>query len=52
MIYALAAAPGCLFAGLRDGRIYLSQNGGDQWRRLAVTGDPLLHVHALACAAA
>lgn len=32
--YALAAGPGGLFAGLRDGRIYRSEVRGDRWELL------------------
>ena len=51
MIYALATAPGHLFAGLRDGRLYVSRDGGDSWEGLALTGEALSHIHALACTA-
>jgi hypothetical protein len=51
MVYALAAVPGSLFAGLRDGRLYLSEDGGEAWQPLAVSGDPVPAIHALACAA-
>jgi photosystem II stability/assembly factor-like uncharacterized protein len=49
MPYALAATPGRLFAGLADGGIYVSADGGDSWRALALTGDRLPSITALAC---
>ncbi len=48
MPYALLALPGRLLAGLADGRLYLSEDGGDTWRELAVTGDRLTRIVALA----
>jgi photosystem II stability/assembly factor-like uncharacterized protein len=48
MPYALAVGNGDLFAGYRDGRIDVSSDGGDSWRRLALSGDPLAAVRALA----
>jgi photosystem II stability/assembly factor-like uncharacterized protein len=50
MPYALVAAGGRLFAGLRDGRIYASANRGDSWEPLRLSGDPLTRLHALAWA--
>ncbi|MBS3651015.1 hypothetical protein KEU06_20605 [Pseudaminobacter sp. 19-2017] len=47
---ALAAARGQLFAGFDDGRIYASQDGGDDWNALAMHGDHLSRVEALAAA--
>ncbi len=48
MPYALAfAREGRLFAALSNGRIL----GGDDWRPLELTGDPLARLHALAAAA-
>jgi hypothetical protein len=39
--YALAAGPGALFAGLRDGRIYRSEDRGDHWESFDMdTGRP------------
>src|ERR671934_136676 len=49
MPYALAMAPGELYAGLADGRLYRSRDGGDSWQQLALRGDPLPCVLALAC---
>ena len=51
MPYALACVPGWLFAGLGDGRIYVSRDGGDTWRAMGLRGDRLAHVRALACTA-
>ena len=48
MPYALLAAPGRLVAGLADGRLYASEDAGDTWRELAVDGDPIDSVVALA----
>jgi photosystem II stability/assembly factor-like uncharacterized protein len=48
MPYALAIADGSLFAGLRDGRIYRSEDRGDSWRPLALQGDGLGAILALA----
>jgi len=47
MPYALLALPGALFAGLRDGRIYVSRDGGDTWATLPVRGDSLAGLLAL-----
>jgi hypothetical protein len=51
MPYALAVAPGEFYAGLADGRIYHSRDGGESWQQLALHGDPLPCVLALACVA-
>lgn len=48
MVYALSTAAGVLFAGLADGRLFVSADGGDTWRPLAVEGDHLEHITALA----
>jgi hypothetical protein len=37
--YALAMNSGSLFAGLRDGRIYQSEDRGDHWSPLSIHGD-------------
>jgi photosystem II stability/assembly factor-like uncharacterized protein len=47
MIYALATAAGHLFAGLKDGRIFVSQDRGDSWQPLALAGDRLLAIKAM-----
>ena len=47
MVYALAALPGRLFAGLINGEIYSSDDLGDSWNRLQVNGDPLPGITAL-----
>jgi hypothetical protein len=46
--YALAAGPGWLFAGLGDGRVYASRDGGDTFEQLRLRGDSLPRVVALA----
>lgn len=47
--YALAIAPSHLFAGLGDGRIYMSRDGGDSWQQLRLTGEKLPAVRGMAC---
>jgi photosystem II stability/assembly factor-like uncharacterized protein len=48
MPYALAASPGRLYAGLADGAVWESRDRGDTWQRLALEGDELDELHALA----
>jgi photosystem II stability/assembly factor-like uncharacterized protein len=48
MPYALAAAGGVLVAGLADGTLLASDDGGDSWRRPDVTGDPMRAITAIA----
>jgi photosystem II stability/assembly factor-like uncharacterized protein len=48
MPYALLALDGRLVAGLADGRIFMSADGGDSWSQAPVGGDPLPSVVALA----
>jgi photosystem II stability/assembly factor-like uncharacterized protein len=48
MVYVLLSTPEGLFAGLGDGRIYLSRDSGDSWRPLALQGDKLSSVRAMA----
>jgi photosystem II stability/assembly factor-like uncharacterized protein len=48
MPYALLALDGRLFAGLADGRIWESVDRGDTWEPLALHGDSLPALHALA----
>ena len=50
MPYALVAADGPVFAGLADGRLWQSADRGDTWHALALRGDPLRSLHALAFA--
>jgi photosystem II stability/assembly factor-like uncharacterized protein len=50
MPYALVAADGRLFAGLADGQIWESGDRGDSWHELAVDGDAVTELHALAYA--
>ena len=40
MPYALAAWNGTLVAGLRDGRLFESRDGGDAWRQLDLPALP------------
>ena len=47
MVYALAIAEGRLFAGLIDGELYESRDGGDAWRPLEVEGDRPERITAL-----
>src|SRR5690348_16176417 len=46
--YALVSVPGHLFAGLNDGRIYVSHDQGDNWQSLTLTGESLPSILALA----
>jgi photosystem II stability/assembly factor-like uncharacterized protein len=48
MPYALAATPEGLYAGLSDGRIYVSPDGGDSWEQPTLLGDPVERIDALA----
>jgi photosystem II stability/assembly factor-like uncharacterized protein len=48
MPYALVAGDGRLFAGLADGQLWESRNGGDAWSACALRGDGLTALHALA----
>jgi photosystem II stability/assembly factor-like uncharacterized protein len=48
MPYALAAARGCLFAGLADGQLWRSDDRGDTWSRCVVRGDAPRAIHDLA----
>jgi photosystem II stability/assembly factor-like uncharacterized protein len=50
MPYAVVAADGRLFAGLADGQIWESRDGGDHWRACNVRGDAPTELHALAFA--
>jgi hypothetical protein len=50
MPYALAMSGGALYAGLADGRIYVSEDRGDRWRVLELTGERLPSILALAIA--
>jgi photosystem II stability/assembly factor-like uncharacterized protein len=52
MPYALCAADGSLFAGLADGHLYRSDDGGDVWRELELEGGPVGALLALAPVAA
>lgn len=45
--YALAMNSSSLFAGLRDGRIYQSEDRGEHWSQLAIHGDVPSRVVAL-----
>jgi hypothetical protein len=46
--YALVSIPGHLFAGLSDGRIYVSHDLGDSWQALTLTGEYLPSILAMA----
>jgi hypothetical protein len=48
MPYSLTTAAGTLFAGLADGEIWRSDDRGESWRALALEGDSLERVLALA----
>src|SRR6266704_1019723 len=45
--YALVSVPGHLFAGLNDGRIYVSHDLGDSWQSLTLTGESLPSILAI-----
>ena len=48
MPYALAIVERTLYAGLRDGRIYASDDAGDHWRELTLQGDSVHSITAMA----
>ena len=48
MPYALVAAGDELFAGLSDGRVYASADRGESWEQLALSGDSVRRITALA----
>jgi photosystem II stability/assembly factor-like uncharacterized protein len=50
MPYALVAADGRVFAGLSDGRVLETRDGGDSWTALRLEGDALDRLGALAWA--
>jgi photosystem II stability/assembly factor-like uncharacterized protein len=50
MPYALVARSGKVIAGLRDGQLWESVDGGRRWARAVVAGDELTSVQALAAA--
>jgi photosystem II stability/assembly factor-like uncharacterized protein len=50
MPYALVATPARLLAGLANGELWESRDGGDGWTRCALEGDPLSRLVALAAA--
>jgi photosystem II stability/assembly factor-like uncharacterized protein len=50
MPYALAVADGRLFAGLGDGTLLETRDGGDSWQDVRLAGDELRAIHALALA--
>src|SRR6185436_15262773 len=47
MPYALRAAEGRLFAGLADGQLWESRDGGDSWAALRLEGEPMTALLAL-----
>lgn len=48
MPYALTIVGGILYAGLADGRLYLSDNGGDMWYGVELRGERPRQILALA----
>jgi photosystem II stability/assembly factor-like uncharacterized protein len=50
MPYAFVATEDLLLAGLANGEIWASTDGGDLWSQAALEGDPLTELHALAAA--
>jgi hypothetical protein len=50
MPYALVALSGRVIAGLRDGQLWESSDGGERWSPSVVRGDSLPAVQALAAA--
>ena len=46
--YALASAPGRFYAGLGNGEMYMSDDEGDSWQKMAIDGDKLASVSAIA----
>jgi hypothetical protein len=48
MPYALAFGDGRLYAGLRDGGLYASADGGDTWAEIELSGEPPPAILALA----
>jgi photosystem II stability/assembly factor-like uncharacterized protein len=50
MPYALAAGRGCLLAGLADGQLWQSGDGGDRWARCVVRGAAPRAIHDLVLA--
>jgi hypothetical protein len=51
MPYALLATGGRLFAGLADGRLWVSRDRGESWHPCGLAGDPLTRLNALVQAA-
>jgi photosystem II stability/assembly factor-like uncharacterized protein len=50
MPYALAHAGDRLFAGLANGRVYVSSDAGESWAAIHTRGDRVAELHALAVA--
>jgi hypothetical protein len=50
--YALLMAGGTLYAGLGDGRLLRSRDGGDEWEEVAFTGERPSRITALAASPA
>ena len=48
MPYALTVADGRVFAGLGNGTVLETRDGGDSWTELRLAGDGLPALHALA----
>jgi hypothetical protein len=51
MPYALVAAAGRLFAGLRNGQLWENADSGDTWQACLLEGDAPNRLSALAVAA-
>jgi photosystem II stability/assembly factor-like uncharacterized protein len=50
MPYALVVAGGEMYAGLSDGRLFTSTDRGDSWDEVAIAGDAISRIVALASA--
>src|SRR6266508_2866216 len=50
MPYALLVADGSIYAGLSDGRLFASADGGDSWEQLQLRGEPPRYILALVAA--
>jgi photosystem II stability/assembly factor-like uncharacterized protein len=47
MPYALLVADGSIYAGLSDGRLFMSADGGDSWEQIPPRGEPPRRILAL-----
>jgi photosystem II stability/assembly factor-like uncharacterized protein len=50
MPYSLVALDGRLIAGLRNGDVWQTADGGESWQACALTGEPPAQLLALAAA--